>query len=256
MNLNFGNLDRSDLVMLCESTVTTTHMGGRSGWVSQPEQRGTIDIVWSCLATLFVCVWVMLHLNVPAQDDSNWTLFVRRTRWLTLAVLAPELVMLFASGQWASAKQSVGEMKALGYEGWSMVHAFYADSGGFVLQARDSYPFPVTAKQIQYLITSKYMDVPAITRAEIWDKSKADRFAKYVACLQAGWLVLQVAARAVQHLPITLLELSTVVLISCTAVTFFFWFCMTLSLLPTSAVRTDYSTRETPQCRNTYRSLH
>ena len=169
MNIKFGNLDRSNLLVLRESTVTT-QMGQSSGWVSQPEQRGTIDIIWSCLATLFVCVWVMLHLNVPAQDDGNWTLFVRRTRWLTLAVLAPELVMLFASGQWASAKQSMGEMKALGYERWSMVHAFYADSGGFVLQARDSHPFPVTAKQIQYLITSKYMDMPSITRAEIGDK--------------------------------------------------------------------------------------
>ena len=195
------------------------------GCVDQPSERGTIDIIWGCLATLFVCVWVMLHLNVPAKDDSDWTLFLRRTRWLTVAVLAPELVMLFASGQWASAKRSVGEMEASGFGGWSMVHAFYADSGGFVLQARNSVSFPVTARQVHYLVQTKYITMPAITKAEIWDKSKADRFAKYIACFQAGWLVLQVAARAVQHLPVTLLELSTVALISCTGATFFFWFC-------------------------------
>lgn len=236
----------SNLFAQCESV--SKRPSGTSGWVSQPDQRGTIDIIWSCLATLFVCVWIMLHLNVPAQSDSNWTLFLRRTRWLTLAVLAPELVMLFASGQWASAKHSVEEMKALRYESWSMVHAFYADSGGFVLQARDSTPFPITAKQIQYLVVSKYMPLPAISRAEIWDKSKADRFAKYIACLQAGWLVLQVVARAVQHLPITLLELSTVALISCTAATFFFWFCKVFPPSLTSVSPTNFTAREASQC--------
>ena len=228
MNYTSEKPDSNTSLVLCKPIGTGS--SGISGWVTQPEQRGSIDIIWSCLATLFVCVWVMIHLNVPAHNDSNWTLSVRRTRWLLLAILAPELVMLFASGQWASAKQSVSEMKALGFESWSMVHAFYADSGGFVLQARDSTPFPITAKQIQYLVVSKYMPLPAITRAEIWDKSKADRFAKYVASLQAGWLVLQVVARAVQHLPITLLELSTVALITCTAATFYFWFCTFLTL--------------------------
>lgn len=211
----------------------------RFGWVDQPSQRGTIDIIWSCLATLFVCVWVMLHLNVPAKDDSNQTLFLRRVRWLVIAVLAPELVMLFASGQWASAKRSVGEMKSSRFSEWSMVHAFYADSGGFVLQAKNSASFPVTAKQIHYLVEAKYIPMPTISKAEIWDKSNADRFAKYVACFQAGWLVLQVTARAVQHLPVTLLELSTVALISCAGPTFFFWFCTFPVLIPSFGYQAD-----------------
>lgn len=223
--MDFASATQNDSVIptLCSNGAVPTQ--GQLGWVDQPNQRGTIDIVWSCLATLFVCVWVMLHLNVPAKDDSNWTLFLRRTRWLVLAVLAPELVMLFASGQWASAKRSVSEMKASGFSGWSMVHAFYADSGGFTLQAKDSVSFPITAKQVHYLLESKVILMPSISKAEIWDKSKADRFAKFIACFQAGWLVLQVAARAAQNLPVTLLELSTVALVSCTAATFFFWFC-------------------------------
>ncbi len=43
----------------------------------------------------------MLHLIVPAKDDTPWTLFLRKLRWLALAILAPELLVLFASGQWA-----------------------------------------------------------------------------------------------------------------------------------------------------------
>ena len=97
--------------------------------------------------------------------------------------------MLFASGQWASAKRSVAEMREIGYVNWSLVHAFYADSGGFLLCARNSTTFPVTAKQIYCLVKMKYLPMPAITREEIWDKSKADKFAKTIAGLQASWLV-------------------------------------------------------------------
>lgn len=166
----------------------------------------------------------MLHLNVPANSDTLWTITLRKARWFMLALLAPELVMLFACGQWASALRSVTDMREAGYRQWTMVHAFYADSGGFVLQAPDCKPFPVTAKQIHYLVQRDYLNVPLITRREIWDKSKADLFAKLVASFQAIWLVAQTIARAIQRLPVTLLEVSTVALITCAAFTIFFWF--------------------------------
>ncbi|MCJ1453369.1 hypothetical protein MMC28_003716 [Mycoblastus sanguinarius] len=200
------------------------------GWVSQPNQRGSIDIIWSCITTLVICCWVMLHLNVPAKTDSFWTLFLRRARWLMFAVLSPELVMLFACGQWASAKRSVAEMQGLGHNYWTMIHAFYADSGGLMLRTPDCVPFPITAKQVHYLVQQGYMQVPTITREEIWDKSKADLFAKTIASFQAAWLVAQVIARGVQHLPVTLLELSTVALITCTGAAMFFWFWKPLNV--------------------------
>jgi hypothetical protein len=142
------------------------------GWVSQPDGRGTLDIIWSCASTLFICVWVMLHLNVPAVEDSDFTLFIRRFKWFIWGILSPELVMLFAGGQWASAKRSVAEMKEISIGNWSMVHAFYADSGGFVLQTPDYPHFPISAKQLQYLVRNGYMEAPTLTRKEIWDKSK------------------------------------------------------------------------------------
>ncbi len=186
----------------------------------------------------------MLHLNVPAKEDTTWMLFLRKLRWLCLTILAPELLMLFASGQWASAKRSVAEMGRLGYSNWSLIHAFYADSGGFLLSARDSTPFPVTAKQVYYLVHKRYLQLPAITKEEIWDKSKADKFAKTIAGLQAGWLVAQVMARALQQLPITLLELSTVALITCTGATFFFWFYKPLNVDTPTILSMDLSIAE------------
>ena len=195
-----------------------------SGWVSQPNTRGTMDIIWSCASTIFICVWVMLHLNIPAEKDGEVTRFLRKLKWFVLALLAPELLMLFAGGQWASAKRSVTDMREIGIQSWTLVHAFYTDSGGFMLATPDSEQFPVTAQQLCYLIKKGYISAPAITRDEIWDKSKADSFAKVIAGLQSAWFVVQIVARGAQKLPVTLLELSTIALMTCTATTLFFWF--------------------------------
>ena len=104
-----------------------------------------------------------------------------------------------------------------------------------MLQTPDAGAFPVTAKQIHYLVKNGYQPLPTITKEEIWDKSKADILAKGIASVQVVWLVAQVIARGVQHLPITLLELSTVALITCTGATFFFWFWKPLNVeIPTT----------------------
>lgn len=214
------------------------------GWVDSPNQRGTIDIIWSCITTLAICCWVMLHLNVPAKNDNLWTLFLRRARWLMLALLSPELVMLFACGQWASAQRSVADMHSLGYQNWTMIHAFYADMGGFLLHPPDCRSFPITAKQVHYLVQQRYLPVPKITGKEIWDKSKADMFAKTVAGFQAAWLVAQVIARGIKHLSVTLLELSTVALITCTGAALLFWFNKPLNVETPTNLKLEFSLAE------------
>src|SRR5204862_325718 len=36
-----------------------------------PPIRGTMDILWSCLFTVFLCTWTAQHLNVPQQPSSQ-----------------------------------------------------------------------------------------------------------------------------------------------------------------------------------------
>jgi len=52
-------------------------------WQLSPNQRGTMDIVWSCLFTVFICVWTAVHLNVPAppETDTRLDLWIRRIKW-------------------------------------------------------------------------------------------------------------------------------------------------------------------------------
>ncbi|KAI4116349.1 MAG: hypothetical protein LQ338_007731 [Usnochroma carphineum] len=96
--------------------------------------------------------------------------------------------------------------------------------GGVWLHPKDSQPFPVNAPQLSYLIAAGYMAVPSLTEDEIWDKSKADRFAKIMACGQIGWLVLQCVGLAIQRLPITPLEFATFGFAILLLATFALWF--------------------------------
>ena len=61
------------------------------------------------------------------------------------------------------------------------------------------------------------------TEAEIEDKGKSDWLAKSLVLLQTSWFVMQCIARAVEHLPITHLEIVTLAYAAMNFVIYFFW---------------------------------
>ena len=69
---------------------------------------------------------------------------------------------------------------------------------------------PLTPEKITTLVSDGYIDFPDITEKEIRDKSKGDVLSKSLVILQTGWFIMQCIARAVEHLPVTELELVTV----------------------------------------------
>lgn len=139
------------------------------------------------------------------------------------AVIIPEVVTASAFAQRVSARSSVKAMKSIGCN-WTMRHAFFANMGGVWLKPKDDPAFPVNAAQLNYLIADGYLRPLSITDKEIWDKSKADRFAKVFACGQIAWSLLQCIARAIQQLPITPLEIATVGFAIPSFATFILWF--------------------------------
>ena len=163
-------------------------------------------------------------LEHACPDEGYRRIYLRKAKWFLMSMLAPELLMLFAGGQWAAAKRSVRDMTALGVHEWSMIHALHAESGGFVFQAGCGLRFPVTARQIHYLVQNRYVSPPRVSDRDIFDRSKADHFAKFIAGAQSCWFVVQIVARAAQRLDITLLELSTICLMSCTLAALVFWY--------------------------------
>lgn len=65
--------------------------------------------------------------------------------------------------------------------------------------------------------------LPDLSVNEIMDKSKANRFAKTIVCVQAIWFMAETISRIAQGLSISLLELNTFAHTLCALIIFFFW---------------------------------
>src|SRR2546430_4598392 len=70
---------------------------GKVGWVSdRSHHRGTIDLLYGCLFTIFLCTWSVLHLDLPGDHHTRLRCFVRKVEYMALGILAPELVAWMA----------------------------------------------------------------------------------------------------------------------------------------------------------------
>jgi hypothetical protein len=142
---------------------------------------------------------------------------------MLFALVFPEVITAIGAEQWTSALQCVEDLARLGYRQWTIRHAFFANMGGFMLESPDFPRFPIDGQQLGYLVEKKYIPFPEVAEKTIWDKNKADGFARTVTIIQMGWFCVQCIGRAIQHLQLSTLELTTLTLIFCTLCTFFFW---------------------------------
>ena len=116
-----------------------------------------------------------------------------------------------------------------------MTHGFFVIMGGFHLFKRSSEEKSGTQSLSQEddvplhpLLASDltHDDVYSFampTEAEIKDKGKSDWLAKSLVLLQTSWFVMQCIARAVEHLPVTHLEIVTLAYAAMNFVIYVFW---------------------------------
>jgi hypothetical protein len=83
------------------------------GFVKEDNQRDTISLLISCFATLFLCVYSAVHLNVPRKAERNYRTLLRELQWCVLGLFAPELILYTAWRQLASARQLRLEVEQL-----------------------------------------------------------------------------------------------------------------------------------------------
>lgn len=81
-------------------------------WVSAAEFRGTMAILQTSVLTLFACIYTALHLNVPAKTDFL-SLLVMKTKWVLMALFAPEIVLYMAADQFFQALRLKKQLKWL-----------------------------------------------------------------------------------------------------------------------------------------------
>jgi len=193
------------------------------GFVPEPNGRGTLGILWSCLAVLFLNTWTVLHINIPPQDQKTPRRWLHRLKCWAIGVTVSDAITATAFSQWRCARRSVKELRST-LPWWKLVHGFYAEMGGFKVEDdEDGQQYTFRAAQLAWLHKEKIITLPEISEQEIKDKSKANGIAKGLACAQSTWFVLQSIARISQHLPLTTLEIEVVAFVGATWLIYLFW---------------------------------
>ncbi|GJE84065.1 hypothetical protein PsYK624_001400 [Phanerochaete sordida] len=228
------------------------------GFVAGPDYRGTVNVIWVCMSTIFTCVYLSVHIDVPdkwkakqfsqvleAKDPPKtvaakilraclaplWHFtarpICRRMFWMLFNIFAPELVVLVAVTERRSAKDALTFMRSRGQDDWTMQLAFFADMGGFELD--DGTPFRDGLSFLQWFdkLQGEHEEGVKLDIAplldEINDRCNADLVLKVLTCSQAAWLVIETIVRFAEAKAVSELEITTCAYIICTLVAYMCW---------------------------------
>ena len=221
--------------------------------------RSKSQIVYSCLATVFACVWVAVHPSLPTIADpvkgkrhalGVWTVNQCVDVGTTiLAILLPEFTLAISAGEWSQARELMAKLNEVSpkgstsafarknqsgkamlfYDGlvimpgldWSETHAFFVIMGGFQTFEGDSPLRILTPTNVISLVKDGAITAPL--EDDIWALSKAGPFSKACALFQTVWFVAQCIARRLQHLPLAQLEVAALAYTVMTAAMYCFW---------------------------------
>jgi hypothetical protein len=127
------------------------------------------------------------------------------------------------------------KFQAEGYVEWTITHSFFADMGGFLLEAPGlEHQIPVDAEQLFYLVKHRFVACPNVSKKDLDDRDKSDGLSRYVyiqqptqplgsvwimltssrhfrliAVFQATTFVFSLIARGIQGFTVTTIELTT-----------------------------------------------
>lgn len=229
--------------------------GHRSGFRPGPTERGTMNLIYVCMSTIFACVYVSLHVDIPnpsnaadfraSLDRSKMRLpgfvkrfmawayritekaTVRRVLFMLFNIVAPELVVLVSILELISATDAKRFMRSRGQKGWTTMLAFFADMGGFELE--DGTHFRNGREFLEWFDSyyrehGEHVQVDVVKlQEEIDDRSKKDAVIKVVTLLQSTWLFVETMARFIENHAVSELEVTTCAYIFCTLITYVCW---------------------------------
>ena len=92
------------------SPIPTATYDLQARYVNQPcneldRCRTKANIVLTCLITVLACTWISVRPNIPSPDDSKPKVALRRVGIIICALIAPELVVLWAMRQRVAARK-------------------------------------------------------------------------------------------------------------------------------------------------------
>lgn len=189
------------------------------------QYRTLFSIIWSCVSTIFLCIWVTMHPNIPqplttGRLKQRWAFLAYARRFIRsrlptflCALLAPEWVLSVSLLQLQSAYRLKCHLNI------SLKHAFFIIMGGYHLFQRgippldgkhDDYDTPIHPLDpfdVKYLLDVGKLTL--IRSNELDDKCKGDWVAKLLVLSQIIWFFVQCVGRVLQRLPLSELEIIT-----------------------------------------------
>jgi hypothetical protein len=135
-------------------TPTCTLPPPGTNYVSGPNVRSSLTILWNCLSIIILCTWSIQHFNIPAirPEAKSWLQKLRwaildsrsKAKWMLFTILVPEFLVGKALGEYRAARYGCKGVD------WSMIHSYMANMGYFVLDwgvLSDSSPGEGTTNQ-------------------------------------------------------------------------------------------------------------
>ncbi|KAI3621013.1 hypothetical protein WG66_014579 [Moniliophthora roreri] len=98
--------------------------------------RTIADILWNCYSVVLLCTWVAVHPDVPSVKDHLTVVLMKYGIIVFMAIVAPELIILWALRQWVSCRKIAQKYKEYG---WGKSHAFLVLMGGLALYEGDQF---------------------------------------------------------------------------------------------------------------------
>ncbi|PBK85589.1 hypothetical protein ARMGADRAFT_941811, partial [Armillaria gallica] len=187
------------------------------------DQRTLLSIIWSCLATIFACTWIAVHPNVPGRNittKGGISCAIERAKIIAITILVPEIIVAWAAEQFIVARKLCHESKL------TLAHGFFLCMGGFYYTRK--YEIPHRALEANEATSTLPPSSPPSSTIE--DKSKGDALSKTVSILQISWFIMQCIARTIQHLPITLLEMTALAFAGLSMIMYFLWWYKPLNV--------------------------
>ncbi|KAI9644085.1 hypothetical protein NHQ30_007437 [Ciborinia camelliae] len=121
----------------------------KTSYVSPPNSRGSLNILWACLFTIIACTWAIQNLNIPEQrkgrgfgwkDYLKWKIkgFKTSLKWMLATIIAPEIMLAKAWSDLDIARKQLEKFKPWAADDdveWTLTHALFANMGGFVIRS-------------------------------------------------------------------------------------------------------------------------
>lgn len=168
------------------------------GWMPEPNGRGTLSLLTTCLTTIFLCTWVVIHPRVYERESYATC---HKLALLAKTLLAPEFIAVEGLQEWAQCRRMVDNCSGYTNGEFKLSHAYYISM--LALRYRPiegtSCNRVIWPNQFMWLLEQGLINWKAdhaswgLTENQIRDKNKSDSITKLILCSRSCGLSRRVS---------------------------------------------------------------